>query len=150
MLISAASFSDWITSIHVVTVLVAFGSLIAYPLLLLWSEHAGLANPAALHAARLRSGRMVVNPALVVLLLSGIYLASDLHQWKQFYTQWGVAMIVILAGIEGAVILKAEKALASGEIHGEAGGHQVRRVVQASWASAAIVIVTIFLMVLQA
>ena len=26
--------------------------------------------------------RMVINPGLLVILLAGIYLASDLHQWK--------------------------------------------------------------------
>jgi hypothetical protein len=33
---------------------------------------------------RQRIGRMLVNPGLLVVLLGGIYLSSDEHQWSSF------------------------------------------------------------------
>jgi hypothetical protein len=45
-------------------------------------------------------------------LLAGIYLASKLHSWSDFYVQWGIAMIVIIGALGGAFFAPRERRLA--------------------------------------
>jgi hypothetical protein len=61
---------------------------------------------------RKRIGRQLVNPGLLLVLLAGIYLASDEHQWSIFYVQWGVAVAVVLGAIEGAFMIPRHGRLA--------------------------------------
>jgi hypothetical protein len=42
-------------------------------------------------------------------LLAGIYLASDEHQWSTFYVGWGLAAVIAIGAIGGAYISPREK-----------------------------------------
>jgi hypothetical protein len=44
-------------------------------------------------------------------LLCGIYLASKLHVWSQFYVQWGIAVIVVLGALGGMYFAPRERKL---------------------------------------
>src|SRR5262249_52384558 len=57
-------------------------------------------------------GRRLISPRLAVVLVAGIYLASDLHQWKEFYVQWGLAAVIVIGALEGAVVIPSEGKLA--------------------------------------
>ncbi len=46
------------------------------------------------------------------MLIAGIYLASHLDEWKAFYVQWGLAAVVVLGALEGAVMIRGETRLA--------------------------------------
>ena len=59
-----------------------------------------------------RIGRVVINPGLLVVLLAGIYLASDQHQWSVFYVQWGIAAVIVIGAIEGSWMIPREGRLA--------------------------------------
>ena len=37
------------------------------------------------------------------MLVAGIYLASDEHQWSSFYVGWGILAVIALGALEGAV-----------------------------------------------
>ena len=63
--------------------------------------------------ARQTGGRYLVNPGLLIVLLAGIYLASDEHQWKAFYVQFGLGAVVVIGAIEGALIGRRAGALAT-------------------------------------
>ena len=39
-------------------------------------------------------------------------LASDEHQWKHFYVQWGIGAVIVLGALEGAVMTRGEERLA--------------------------------------
>jgi hypothetical protein len=53
-------------------------------------------------------GRRLINPALLIVLLAGVYLASNLHQWSATYVQWGLAAVVVLGGLEGGLMIPCE------------------------------------------
>jgi hypothetical protein len=57
-------------------------------------------------------GRRLINPALLIVLLAGVYLASNLHQWSVTYVQWGLAAVVVLGGLEGGFMIPCEGRLA--------------------------------------
>jgi hypothetical protein len=112
MLVTAVEFYQVVLAIHIVAVVIAFGFVIAYPFITLGAERADHRALPALHRTRQQLGRVLVNPGLALVLISGIYLASDLHEWKQFFTQWGLAMVVVLGALEGAVVMRQEGKLA--------------------------------------
>jgi hypothetical protein len=112
MLISAVAFSDFILAIHILAVVVGFGVVFAFPVLL---ASAARLDPGVLPwllRARQRIGRYLVNPGLLILVLAGIYLASDKHQWKSFYVQWGIVAALVIGAIEGALITRRSGRLA--------------------------------------
>jgi hypothetical protein len=156
VLVDAVMFSTVVIAIHIVAVLLAFGLIIVWPLVEMGVARSDPRGLAALHRTRQYLGRMIVNPALVLLLISGIYLASDLHDWKHFFTQWGLAMVVVLGGLEGAAIMRSEGKLAElAEADATTGTRsaaytQLRsRTSLIAWGMAALVIATIYFMVAQ-
>ncbi len=73
----AIGLYDVVLTIHVLAVVVAFGVVFAYPLL---DAQIRRANPAALgdlHRLHLALATRLITPAMVVVLLAGLYLALD-------------------------------------------------------------------------
>ena len=53
--------------------------------------------------------RWLVNPGLLVVLVAGIYLASDSHQWSAFFVQWGFAAVFVIGALVGSVMIPTAK-----------------------------------------
>jgi hypothetical protein len=161
MLVTAVFFWQVVLAVHIIVVVAAFGVLVAYPLIAAAAERLDLSSVPLFHRVRIVIGRRLVNPGLVVVLAAGIYLASELHQWHQFYVQWGVAVIVVLGGLEGGFVIRQSKMLAElaeRDISAAAGSEikwsteyvgARRRADQTNALMAMIVVVTVFLMVVQ-
>ncbi len=161
MLVTAVFFWQVVLAVHIIVVVASFGVLVAYPLIAVAAERLDRSSAPLLHRVRMVVGRSLVNPGLVVVLAAGIYLAADLHQWHEFYVQWGIAAIVVLGGLEGGVVIRQSKKLAelaerdvaassATEINWSAEYVAARaRADQVNALMALIVLVTIFLMVVQ-
>ena len=78
----AVAVSDLVLAVHILAVVIGFGVLFAYPMLLTAAARMDPSVTPWLLRARQRLGRVLVNPGLLVILLAGIYLASDEHQWS--------------------------------------------------------------------
>ncbi len=112
MLATAVTFADFVLALHILAVVVAFGVMFAYPV---FGLVGGRMDPRAMpwfHRMQVAIGRRLVNPGLLVVLIAGIYLASHEDQWKAFYVQWGLAAVVVLGALEGAVMIRGETRLA--------------------------------------
>ncbi|MFZ1996578.1 MAG: hypothetical protein WAU75_20870 [Solirubrobacteraceae bacterium] len=164
MLVTAAAFPDVILAIHILGVVVGFGFVFAFPVLFATAVRTDPAVIPWLLRARQRVGRYVVNPGLLVIVLAGIYLASDEHQWGNFYVGWGIIAAIVLGALEGSFIVRpagrlaelAERDLASTAVAG--GGQRtsatwspeytaaLRRFSRAGNVMALIVVVTVFFM----
>ncbi|HET9075060.1 MAG TPA: hypothetical protein VFN48_10805 [Solirubrobacteraceae bacterium] len=155
MFVPAVAFSNVVIAIHVAVAVIAFGLVIVWPFISDGVERLHPGAVPALHRTRQQLSRLIVNPGLALMLISGIYLASDLHEWKRFFTQWGLGMVIVLGGLEGAVISRQEGKLAdlgatldgAGSAAAQAARTLSRRV---SWLMAVLVLVTIYLMSVQA
>jgi hypothetical protein len=112
MLVPAVAFSDFILAIHILAALIGFGVVFAFPILFASAAHLDPGVLPWLLRARQRISRYLVNPGLLIVVLAGIYLASDEHQWKSFYVQWGIAAAIVIGGIEGALITRRSGRLA--------------------------------------
>jgi hypothetical protein len=40
-----------------------------------------------------------------VVMIAGIYMASKLSQWSNFYAQWGLGAALVIGAIEGSVVI---------------------------------------------
>jgi hypothetical protein len=161
MLVPAVFFWQIVLGIHVVFVVAALGALVAYPVIALAAERLDRNSVPLFHRVRQVLGRSLINPGLLVVVLAGIYLATDLHTWHDFYTQWGLGVVIVLGALEGAFVTRQSgrlAELAQSDIDAAAGGEikwssdyvSARgRADQVNALMAVLVIVTVFLMVIQ-
>lgn len=107
----AVTAFDVVLAVHIMAVVFAFGATLAYPVLLGTIGKAdSRALPAlykALHAISVR----VIMPGLAVVLICGIYMASDHKLWSEFFVQWGLGAVVVIGAVEGMFLSPNEKRL---------------------------------------
>jgi Predicted integral membrane protein (DUF2269) len=143
--------------IHVLAVVLAFGPTFGYALFFSVAPQFPRATPALLTGVQ-RTDRYLVNPGMIVLLLTGIYLLSD-GPWEASDTFISVGFLAILAlfglqhGFFQPQVRKAkalaERDLQSGDtLSGEfmAASQRIGRV---GSLAGLIVVVTIFFMVVK-
>jgi hypothetical protein len=113
VLVLAASFTDLVLAVHILGVVIGFGVTFTYPVFLIVGSKL---DPSALpwfHRMQQQVGRRIINPGLTVVLLAGIYLATDEHRWGAFFVQWGVGAVIVIGAIEGSFIIPREGRLAA-------------------------------------
>ncbi len=90
MLFLAVRFYDVVLWVHITAVVTAFGLVFAYPVLLSAVAKAPLDRRAFFHRLQIEVSKKMTGPAIGVILLAGIYLASDAHLWSKFYVTTAV------------------------------------------------------------
>ncbi|MHB8242752.1 MAG: DUF2269 family protein [Solirubrobacteraceae bacterium] len=105
----AASLYDYILAVHIMAVVIAFGFVFALPVVYMVAVKHDPRSLPVLHRIEYMVERLIINPALLVLLLAGIYLASKGHYWSEFFVQWGLAAAVVIGAVVGAVMIPTAK-----------------------------------------
>jgi Predicted integral membrane protein (DUF2269) len=161
MTTSAASAYEVVMAIHIVAVIVAFGVTFAYPIMFAVAARQDLRSLPLLYRLEYSIERWLVNPGLLVVLLAGVYLASDGHHWSEFFVQWGVAAVVVIGAVVGAVMIPtakraeqaAERDLAAvGDgplVLGEESQRLARRLSVVGTLLSLLVVATVFVMVMK-
>jgi hypothetical protein len=90
-------------------VVVAFGVTFAYPIMFAVAARSDPRSLPLMHRVEYTIERMLVNPALLLVLLAGIYLASKGHFWSDFFVQWGIGAVVVIGALVGAVMIPTAK-----------------------------------------
>ena len=150
MLVRAVTFYDVVLTVHILAVVVAFGVVFAYPVLDTWFRRAVPGNVAALHELHVVLARRVITPAMVVVLLAGLYLTIDRWSLGDPWISATFAILFVLFGLTGGVLIPADQRLAelAKRDVGSADYDQQRRKADAFGGLALLlVIVAIFLMV---
>jgi Predicted integral membrane protein (DUF2269) len=112
VLVVGVAFYQVVLAVHIMAVVVAFGVTFAYPLFDVIGHRL---DPRAIpwyHRMQVLIGQRLISPGLAVVLIAGIYLASKLHQWGQFYVQWGLAVAIVLGALGGLFFAPRERRLA--------------------------------------
>jgi hypothetical protein len=161
MLVTAVSFPTVALAVHILFVVAAFGVVIGYPVIMLAAERLDPRAMPVLHRVRVTIGRSLVNPGLLVVVIAGVYLASHLHAWSDFFVWWGIGAALVLGGLEGSFAIPQEKRLArlaTRDIEA-AGGGEVRwsgdyvttrnRSHLVGWAMALLVAATVVVMTVR-
>lgn len=158
MIVPAVAFVEIVLAVHIMAAVLAFGVTFAYPIITVTIEKADPRALPSMHRAELAVGRRLIQPALAVVVIAGIYLASKEHQWSTFYVQWGLGAAIVLGALGGAFFSPIERRLIelaerdvgaatdatvtlSDEYHSQA-----RRLAIVGGLSSLLVLVTIFLM----
>jgi hypothetical protein len=157
----AASAYEVVMAFHVMAVVLAFGWTFTLPFYYALAAKRDPRSLPLLHRVELMISRYMLNPALLVILGAGIFLASDGHHWSEFFVQWGLAVVIVIGGLVGAVLMPAAKRAEQAvmrDLEGYTGGEfepgeEYRELAQrlnlvGSLASA-LVLVTIFFMVIK-
>lgn len=107
----ALSAYSVVLAVHIAAVVAAFGLPLAYPLLLPYvrSRHPGAM--AAVHDVQHRLNQRVTAPGTLVILLAGAYMASKNHYWGKIWVDVPFAILVIIGGLGGAVVVPSSKRL---------------------------------------
>ena len=109
----AVIFYEVVLAVHIMAVIVAFGVTFAYPIMFSLAARLDPLSLPVLHRIEYSIEQRLTNPGLVVVLAAGIYLASKLHVWSAFYVQWGLASVVVIGGVIGAVMIPTAKRAAT-------------------------------------
>jgi len=108
----AVTFYTFALAIHIASVVIAFGVTFAYPVMYAVGVRTEARSMPGFHRIQDSVGKFVISPFLGLALLAGIYLASKLHTWSDFYVQWGITVIVVLGALGGAYFAPKERRLA--------------------------------------
>jgi uncharacterized membrane protein len=153
------SFYNIVLFLHVLSAIVAFGITFAYPMIFASLTRAGnVRHLAWWHRTQVEIERKIVSPAAAVLLICGIYLASDgIYGWKSTFVSLGLVIVLVIMGLLGAVLIPAEskaaviaeRAIGPDGSGGLGADYQAlaRRMQLAGTIASVLVVVAVFLMV---
>lgn len=146
----ALRFYDAVVALHVMAIVVAFGVVFTYPVVLPWLRRQHPGSMAVAHQVQGRLGRYVITPAATVALVAGVYLASDADLWGEVWVIIPLVILIVILGVSGAVSAPTERRLvqlASGGVDSAEYDATFRRLLLAQVAVAVLVLVAIFFMV---
>jgi hypothetical protein len=109
--IATVQFFEVVLAVHIIAVVFAFGATFAYPVLLGAVSKADSRALPALYKAIHGISVKVIMPGLALVVICGIYLASKLDVWSEFYVQWGIAVALVIGAVEGMFLSPNEKRL---------------------------------------
>jgi hypothetical protein len=162
VLTTAVAFWQVVLAVHIAAVVITFGSTFAYPVFALVGPRIDPRAMPWFHRMQAELGNRLIGPGLGLILIAGIYLASELHQWSRFYIQWGIAAVIVLGASGGVFFTPTERKLAAAAERdiGAAGEGEVtwseeyralaRRMAIVGTAYAVLTLITIYLMTVQA
>jgi uncharacterized membrane protein len=150
----AITFYSVVLSVHIMAVVVAFGTTFAYPAFMPWARKNHPAAMPVIHEMSGRLGRLVMSPAMVLVLVCGIYLASDADAWSETWVSVPLVILVVIGGLGGGFFAPRERQLAALAQRDLADGGELsaeyddvfRQVAIAGLATCALVLIAIFFM----
>lgn len=108
----ALTFYNVVLSVHIMAVVVAFGVSFAYPAFIPWARRAHPEAMPVIHDISGRLGRLVMSPAMVLVLICGIYLASKADVWSEVWVSVPLLILIVIGGLGGMVFAPSERKLA--------------------------------------
>jgi Predicted integral membrane protein (DUF2269) len=107
----AVAFVEIVLAVHIMAAVIAFGVTFAYPIIIAAVEKADPRALPSLYRAQHIVGTRLIGPALGVVVLAGVYLASKEHQWITFYVQWGLGASIVIGALGGLFFTPIERRL---------------------------------------
>ena len=145
---AAVALYDVVLWLHITAVVTAFGALFAYPLFLRGNAAAPIGDRAGLHRLQIAFSRRVTGPAIGVILLAGVYLATDAEVWDEAWVSIPFVLLLVIAGLGVTVLRRGEERLLASAEAGDvaAYGRALSHTRLWTYVVLALVVVTIFIM----
>ncbi len=147
-MLTAIRFYDVVLWLHITAVVAAFGALFAYPVSLAVNASAPIAQRTNFHRLQIAFSKRITGPAIGVILLAGVYLATDAELWAEPWVTIPFVLLFVIAGL-GATVLRSgeERLVATSEAGDEAGYTDALSTVRTwTYGTLALIVITIFLM----
>ena len=144
----AVTFYDVVLWVHISAVVTAFGALFAYPVFLAVNAKAPIAARANFHRLQIAFSKRLTGPAIGVILLAGIYLASDAHLWSKTWVVVPFVLLLVIAGLGATVLRKGEEGLVASSEAGDEAAYAATLARVKLWTliTIALIVITIFFM----
>ena len=123
-------FYDVVLWIHITAVMTALGPAFAYAAIAAIAAKEGLRASLGVERAIFKLNMTGTTYGMVVILLSGLYVAGDRWSFGDFFVSWGVIAILVLFGIVHGYFLPRQRRLIAGleaEADAAAGDAKVER-----------------------
>ncbi|HEY3020398.1 MAG TPA: DUF2269 family protein [Solirubrobacteraceae bacterium] len=122
----AVIFYDVVKWLHIMAVVVAFGGVFTYPV---WYRFVLAASPAdrvMFHRAQGFIGQWVISPGLLVIVLAGVYMATDRDLWDEMWVTIPLLIAIGIGALGGVFFGPKEAKLA--ELAAAGGGPEYERI----------------------
>jgi Predicted integral membrane protein (DUF2269) len=105
----AASAYELLLALHIIAVVLAFGWTFMLPIGFAVAAKADPRTLPVLHRIEYTCSRLLLNPALTVIVAAGTFMAIDGHLWGEFFVQWGIGAALVIGALAGSVLIPAAK-----------------------------------------
>jgi uncharacterized membrane protein len=154
MVLASVTVYGVVLAVHIMAVVVAFGTMFAYPAFIPWARKNHPDAMPVIHDVSGRIGRLVTSPAMVIVLLAGVYLASDADAWSETWVSVPLVILLVIGGLGGMFFAPNERKLAALAKRDLANGGELsaeydelfKRVAVAGLTVCALVLIAIFFM----
>jgi uncharacterized membrane protein len=110
--LASVRFFDIVLWLHITSVVIAFGVMFTYPVIVPLTVRNAPRQVAWLHDMQAALGRMVVTPAAALVLITGIYLAADADVFSKWWVAAPLLAILLILGLGGAFFAPRDRKLA--------------------------------------
>lgn len=146
---SELTTQDVVETLHVLSVVIAFGGAMVYPVWFWMIRRAGPAERAFFHRVQASLGKFVITPAMLVLFGTGAWLASDIDVWDEEWVIVPTVITVVILALGAGVLGPSEERLArrTGTDQRAEYRRVFRRVEIITWVLLVLVVAATFMMV---
>ena len=145
---SAVTLYDVVLWLHITAVVIAFGAVFAYPVFLAVVARAPIAQRAAFHHAQIAFSKNVTGPTIGVILLAGVYLATDGDLWSELWVTVPFVLLFVIAGLGATLLRRGEEGLVAASEAGDEAAYAAALAGLRTWTyvTLALIVITIFFM----
>jgi hypothetical protein len=151
-MLASIQFFDIVLAVHIAAVVITFGVVFTYPLVMPWARRTHPEAVPAIHAMQAHIGKNLISPGMVVILAAGVYLASKLDVWSETWVTVPLVILIILGGLGGTFFGPNEVRLAKMAATTPSSPEYealAARVLRVQFVAMALVLVAIFFMVVK-
>jgi len=98
-----------VLAIHVATIIMTFGVVFARPLVFALAGKRDPRSLPLLHRIEYTVDRYLMAPGVLIVILSGSYLANRAGHWSDFYVWWGIAVVILIGAALAIVMIPTAK-----------------------------------------
>src|ERR1700710_24176 len=110
-MLATVTFYSVVLAIHVMAVVIAFGTSFAYPAFMPWARKNHPQAMPVIHELSDRLGRLGMSPAVALVLICGIYLASDADAWSETWVSVPLVILIVIGAMGGMFFAPNERKL---------------------------------------
>ena len=139
---------DVVLWLHITAVVVAFGALFAYPVFLTVVARASIGQRAAFQHAQIAFSQRVTGPTIGVVLLAGVYLATDAELWSKVWVTVPFVLLFVIAGLGSTLLRRGEEGLVAASQAGDEAAYAAALATLRTWTyvTIALIVIAIFFM----